>query len=70
MIQVLVFALADHSILYSHSVPAPITGAIISSQGGSYQGAATFAGVMVFVGTGFVGASRVVLGRRRGTQWV
>lgn len=51
-------------------VGTPITGAIISNQDGSYQGAAIFAGVMVLVGSAFVGAARWCLARRKGTRWV
>ncbi|GAA6016417.1 hypothetical protein JCM10207_003854 [Rhodosporidiobolus poonsookiae] len=48
----------------------PITGAIITSQNGSYVGACVFAGVCVLVGSCFVAASWWVNSRQRGTYWV
>jgi len=63
-------AMAFLGISLAALVGTPITGAIIASQGGGYQGAAVFSGVVVLVGSGLVAASRVVLGRRKGTQWV
>ncbi|GAA5981891.1 hypothetical protein JCM11641_001933 [Rhodosporidiobolus odoratus] len=48
----------------------PITGAIISSQNGSYVGASIFSGVIVLVGSCFNAASWWSNSRERGTKWV
>ncbi|GAA6030283.1 hypothetical protein JCM8097_009027 [Rhodosporidiobolus ruineniae] len=47
----------------------PITGAIISREGG-YVGAACFSGVTVLVGSAFNMASWWVVSREKGTKWV
>jgi hypothetical protein len=58
-----------------HSPPfltqgTPISGAIITSQNGSYVGASIFAGVTVLVGSCFNAASWWVVSREKGTRWV
>ncbi|KAM0747067.1 MFS general substrate transporter [Meredithblackwellia eburnea MCA 4105] len=48
----------------------PISGAIITHQKGSYVGAAVCSGVMVLVGSGLVAVARLVMVRRKETQFV
>jgi hypothetical protein len=55
---------------YSSIQGTPISGAIITSQNGSYIGASIFAGVTVLVGSCFNAASWWVVSREKGTRWV
>ncbi|BGP17967.1 hypothetical protein JCM10213_003974 [Rhodosporidiobolus nylandii] len=48
----------------------PISGAIISSQNGSYTGAAVFSGVVVLVGSCFNAAAWWSASKEKGTKWV
>lgn len=52
-------------------VGTPISGAIVTSQGGDvYTGAAIFSGIIVLVGTGFTIWAWVVIKAKKGTPWV
>ncbi|KAK4703975.1 hypothetical protein P7C70_g2241, partial [Phenoliferia sp. Uapishka_3] len=55
---------------FDHAQGTPISGAIITSQNGSYDGAAYCSGAMVLAGTGTILAARQLMVRRKGTQWV
>ncbi|KAJ2902298.1 3-oxoacyl-[acyl-carrier-protein] reductase [Zalerion maritima] len=61
----MIFTIVSFSVLTG----APIQGAIITAQGGSYVGAQAFAGVSLLIGSGFLAASRIARSRSRGKGW-
>ena len=48
----------------------PISGAIVTSQRGSFVGAAVYSGVLVVAGAVSMFVARLIMVRRVGSQWV